>query len=267
MKRTVINSVNTVLYLAIILTGALLSISPATTQKQLPWLSGNIIYPAEYSYIFLVIIVIMMLGIYTVYQFGPFGGGLESKDVTDRVGVRYMVFLLGGLGWVLASHFGNVWLSACFTAVMMLMLIDINYRIKDLNLTMSGKASVSIFGILYGLIVLQMIGEVGDVLISLKWDGFGITTEAWLCVVILIGAIITAMITVSDKKALPALTMIFLYIGLIVRHANGFDYKYPVAMAFMLLGISVISLALSYTYYEKDFIPIEGRRNKNENYL
>lgn len=266
MKRTAINIINTTLYLTVILTGLLTSIIPADS-KELPWLSGNIFYPSEYAFVAIEILAVILLGIYTVYQFGVIGNENECTKVTDRIGIRYMVFLMGSIGWILSSYFGKVWLSAGYCAVMMMALIEINYQIKDLELARSGKASVLIFGILYGWITMQMIGEVGDVIISLSWNGFGIPIEAWLCIIVLLGSVITAMLTVSEKKAVPALTMIFLYIGLIIRHAlyKGLNFEYPVAMAFMLLGIAIITLALSYTYYGKEWTPFAGRRNKNEN--
>lgn len=85
------------------------------------------------------------------------------------------------------------------------------------------------------------IANITVLLVSIRWDGFGIPDAVWTVVILCVGALIGSLRMWKDRNIVYGATIIWAYGGIWLKHASasGFGGKYPSIIATVIICIVV----------------------------
>jgi len=189
----------------------------------------NLFAPAGLTFAIWGLIYLLLL-IYTVYQFGVF----QPKD-TDRsalfekIGGLFAASSLANAAWIFSWHYKYIILSMILMAVILVCLIKISGIIYKETLTKREKIFVRLpFSVYFGWITVAAIANMTVMLVSLKWDGFGIAEPIWTIIILAIGMLIGAVTMIRHMDMAYGFVLIWAYSGILLKHVSvkGFAGKY-----------------------------------------
>ncbi|MFA7170850.1 MAG: tryptophan-rich sensory protein [Candidatus Paceibacterota bacterium] len=185
---------------------------------------ANLFAPAGYAFSIWGLIY-ALLGVYVVYQLR------RDKDyLVERVNRIFIVNALLNASWIVAWHYDYIWLSVIIMIGLLLTLIRIADIVRAAKLTKNERFLVCLpFSIYFGWITVASIANITVFLVSLGWNGFGISDNFWTVVVLLVGALIGSLRMLRDRLVPYGLVFIWAYGAILAKHLSqsGFDGQYP----------------------------------------
>ena len=200
-------------------------------------------------------VIYLLLGAHVLYQLGLFRGaddkggpGEESRRLTflTRVGVLFSLSSLANVAWILSWHYDLILVSALLLATMLVLLVMITRTILAAELSARDRAFVRLpFSVYFGWITVATIANITVWLVSIGWDGFGITESTWAVVIIAVGAVIGTAVILRDRDIAYGLVLVWAYLGIWIKHTSdtGFQGAYPAVIATALAGIAAFVAA------------------------
>jgi len=179
----------------------------------------TLITPAGYVFSIWGIIYIL-LGIFVVFQVLPSQSG---KDFVQKIGWLFVVSSLLNICWLFLWQFEYLSLSVVLMFLLLASLIAIYLRLKIGKSTVSVREKLAVhvpFSVYLGWITIASIANVAVTLVSLNWDGFGITPENWAILVVAVALIITLLILITRKDAAYSLVIIWALVGINVKQSG-----------------------------------------------
>lgn len=168
-------------------------------------------------------LIYLLLGIYTVYQFNCFKKkGKKSLDrLISKIGFYFIITSLANILWIFSWHYDLIVLSLLWIILILFFLIKIIDTIKKEELSGREKALVFIpFTIYFGWITVAVIANITVFLVSINWNGFGLSDIFWTIVVLIISAIIGLWRMFKDKSPFYGLVFIWAYLGIFIKNSN-----------------------------------------------
>ena len=135
--------------------------------------------------------------------------------------------------------------------VILVCLIIINQTINKVNLQFSEKLFIRLpFSIYFGWITVATIANATILLVSLGWDGFGISEPTWTVAIIIIGLIIGIVTMLKNRDITYGLVIIWAYIGILIKHTSpsGFSNQYMQIITTVVVSIILIIIAEIYLF-------------------
>jgi hypothetical protein len=199
-------------------------------------------------------VIYLLLGAHMLYQLGLFhspddkGGPGESRRVAllERVGVLFSLSSLANVAWILSWHFDLILLSTLLLATMLVLLILITRTILAADLSPRDRAFVRLpFSVYFGWLTVATIANITVWLVSIGWDGFGISESTWAVVIIAVGAVIGTAVILRDRDIAYGLVLVWAYVGIWIKHTSntGFNGGYPAVIATALVGVAAFVVA------------------------
>jgi benzodiazapine receptor len=201
----------------------------------------TLITPAGYVFSIWGIIYIL-LGIFVVFQALP---SQKGKDYHERISWLFVLSSLLNIVWLFLWQFEYLGLSVVLMFLLLATLIAIYLR---LNI---GKSAVSLreklavhvpFSVYLGWITIASIANVAVALVSMKWDGFGISQETWAFLVIIVALLITLLVIVTRKDVAYGLVIVWALVGIAVKQS---EYQNIVMIAEISAVVVAIALVAS----------------------
>jgi hypothetical protein len=95
------------------------------------------------------------------------------------------------------------------------------------------------YSIYFGWITVATIANVSVLLVSLNWQGFGLSDELWLVVVLLISVGIGVWRMKRDNNIPYGLVFIWAYLGILIKHLHpeGYNGEYSYAISTLIFCI------------------------------
>jgi hypothetical protein len=127
--------------------------------------------------------------------------------------------------------------------VILFSLIVITNEINKEKLSFKDKIFIKFpFSIYFGWIIVATIANVTTLLVSLYWNGFGLSDQFWAVIIIAIGFVIGGLIMLKYEDIVYGLVIIWAYIGIVIKHTslNGFAGQYPVIIITALVCIALL---------------------------
>ena len=230
------------LYLLMILANYLANALPLNnrTTGQLSELYPNLFVPAGVTFSIWGVIYLLLAG-YCYIQFSP---GL--KDTAQSIAWLFALScFLNGL-WIFAWHYEKMLLSALIMTGLLITLILINLTIKNAP-SVFMKLS---FGIYLGWICIAMIANMTALLVSVEWNGAGISDEIWTILLIASGTLIVTLSLLKLNNPFIGLAAIWAFSGIIIKRQTDYRTIALTALAGALV-ITVIMLKTIYMLYFK----------------
>lgn len=193
-------------------------------------------------------VIYLLLGLHVLYQLGLF----RSRDTSDRaallnrVGVLFSATSVANVSWILAWHYDLIGLSTALLATMLVLLIVITRTILRADLSTRERLLVRLpFSVYFGWITVATIANITVWLVSLGWNGFGISEATWAVIIIAVGAIIGTAVILRDRDIAYGLVFVWAYFGITIKHLStaGFDGDYPQVIITALIGIAAFVAA------------------------
>lgn len=83
--------------------------------------------------------------------------------------------------------------------------------------------------------------SVRAVLVSVGWDGFGLSNQMWAVVIILVAATIGTVTMIRNRDVAYGLVLLWAFTGIVIKHtfADGSEGRYPEVIATTLACVVV----------------------------
>jgi hypothetical protein len=203
-----------------------------------------------------------LLAVLVVYLLRDYRRRAGAAGPADKVGVWFFISCLANMGWIFAWHHEMLPL----TVVLMLLLLGSLLTIY-LRLGVGGPgvsrgeaffvhAPVSVY---LGWITIATIANITVLLVSLKWDAFGLGEQFWAVAVIGVGIAITLAILVRRRDAYFALVVDWALVGILLKRlGEGGVQDQAVTMA-AAVGVAIVSAATIVQSGRKQAYPLAPR--------
>ena len=179
----------------------------------------TLITPAGYVFSIWSIIYIL-LGAFVIYQALP---SRSNRGFTERIGWLFVLSSIVNIVWIFFWQFEYLAVSVVLIFLLLASLIAIYVRLGI------GKSKVGLadrlfvhlpFSVYLGWITVASIANVATALVSLNWDGGGISPEIWAILVVGVALVITALMLIIRKDVAYSLVIIWALVGIGVKQSG-----------------------------------------------
>lgn len=250
--RQVKNSIKTfvtVTFVAMITVNALANILPINGQGtgQVSDSYPNLFAPAGFTFAIWGLIY-LLLGGFTLYQLGFFRGDqrMVRENLLDRTGLCFSISSIANSAWIFAWHYHLMPLSLALMAVILVCLILINQMTSTIQFTLREWIFIGLpFSVYFGWITVAAIANATTLLVSLGWNGFGLSDPAWTVIMLSIGTMIGIATLLKNRDGVFGLVLVWAYAGIWQKHTSlaGFGGQYPGIITAVLVCIGLLLIA------------------------
>jgi hypothetical protein len=198
-------------------------------------------------------IIYLLLGLFVLYQFGTFKKiSLKEDKLLNKIGIYFITSSIFNALWIFSWHYGLLWMSIIFMLGILFCLIKINLLIRENNSKELFFLSLP-FSIYFGWITVATIANITALLVSVGWNGFGISESIWTIAILLVGSIIGILTSVKNKDIAYILVFAWAYIGIIIKHTSsvGFNNQYPEIITASAICIVLFLITIGFLLYKK----------------
>jgi len=203
----------------------------------------TLITPAGYVFSIWGIIYIL-LGVFVVYQALP---KQQGKDYQKKIGWLFVLSSLLNIVWLFLWQFEYLPLSVVimFLLLASLILIYLRLGVGKSKVTMGERLAIHLpFSVYLGWITVASIANVSATLVSLNWDGFGISPEIWAALVVAVALIITILMLITRKDVAYSLVIIWALVGIGVKQSGNQTVVLPTEVGAVIVAIVLIVVVL-----------------------
>jgi benzodiazapine receptor len=179
----------------------------------------TLITPAGYVFSIWGVIYIL-LGIFVVFQALP---SQKGEDYQKRIGWLFVLSSLLNIGWLFLWQFEYLSLSVVLMFLILLTLIAIYLRLRIGKSTVSLREKLAVhlpFQVYLGWITIASIANVSVTLVSMGWDGFGISQETWATLIVIVALLITLLVITTRNDVAYGLVIIWAFVGIAVKQSG-----------------------------------------------
>jgi len=190
-------------------------------------------------------VIYLLLGAHVLYQLGLFRDSpdtAEQSALLNRVGVLFAISSIANTAWVFAWHYDNIPLSVVLIVVILVCLALIASAVRRAHLTGRRRWFIGVpFSVYFGWTTVAVVANIAVLLVSVKWDGIGLSDAAWAVIIVLVAMAIGTATMVRNRDVAYGLVLIWAYVGILIRQtaAGGLDGRYP-----MIIGAVIASLVI-----------------------
>ena len=230
-------------YLGMIIVNALANILPINgiSTGEISDSYPNLFAPAGLTFSIWGLIYIL-LGAYTIYQF------TKKSDLINKINKYFILTSVINILWIFSWHYQLIFISVILMIILLISLIKIANIINEEKLKYEQNIYISLpFTIYFGWITVATIANITIFLVSINWNGFGISNDIWTIIILLIGTLIGILRLFKDKRIAYAFVFIWAYIGIIIKHLNFFNNQYPIIIGTAIFCIILFIISIFYT--------------------
>jgi hypothetical protein len=179
----------------------------------------TLITPAGYVFSIWGVIYIL-LGVFVVFQLLL---GNREKDFHRKIGWLFVLSCLLNIAWLFLWQFEYLGLSVFLMFLLLATLIAIYLRLNIGKSTVPLREKLAVhlpFSVYLGWITIATIADVAVTLVSVGWDGFGISQETWAVLVVVVALLITLLVVATRKDVAYGLVIVWALLGIAVKQ-NG----------------------------------------------
>ena len=176
----------------------------------------NLFVPAGYVFSIWGVIYLLLLG-FTFYQASP---SRKEEDFLKKIGYFFLLSSLFNIVWIFLWHYEYVIFSLIpmFGLLLCLILIYTRLKVGKSNPTRDERRWVHLpFSVYLGWITVAPIANIVAALVSVDWNGFGISEINWTLIVIVVAVLLTVLNSLTRKDIAYALVIIWALGGIIVK--------------------------------------------------
>jgi benzodiazapine receptor len=225
--------VATLLVNALANTGAL----NGKTTGEISDLYPTLITPAGYVFSIWGIIYTLLL-VFIIFQALP---SQKEKPFLREVSFLFVLSNLLNILWLFLWQYEQISLSVIPMFALLATLIGIYLRLKIGKSTVPLREKLGVhlpFSVYLGWITIAAIADVAAALVSINWNGLGLSDVTWAILVIIIALIITLTVIIMRRDIAYSLVVIWALVGIMVKQSEN-------QSIFLTAGISAIITAIA----------------------
>ena len=165
-------------------------------------------------------IIYVLLGIFVVFQALP---REREKEYHGKISWLFILSSIFNIVWLFLWQFEYLVFSVILMFLLLASLISIYLRL-DIGKSQVGlaeKITVHLpFSTYLGWITIASIANVAVTLVSIGWNGFGISPETWATIIVVIALLITVLVIVTRKDIAYGLVIIWAFLGIAVGQSS-----------------------------------------------
>jgi len=165
-------------------------------------------------------VIYVLLGIFVVFQALP---SQKTKSYQEKIGWLFVLSSLLNIAWLFLWQFEYLSLSVVLMFLLLATLIAIYLRLNvgKLEVPLREKLAVHVpFSVYLGWITIASIANVSVTLVSVGWDGFGISQETWATLILIVALLITLLVIATRKDVAYGLVIIWALVGIAVKQSG-----------------------------------------------
>jgi len=197
-------------------------------------------------------LIYLLLGMYVVYQF-------VNKDrkidiLISKINPFFIATSIANIFWIFAWHYDYIGLSVLIMVTLLILLIKIADIIRVEQFTRIGKFIIRApFSIYFGWITVASIANITVFLVSIGWDGFGISESVWMSIILLVGAGIGIIRMLKDKNIPYGMVLVWAYSWILFKHISpsGFDGAYPTVITTVIVCLALFVFFIGKLFFRK----------------
>jgi len=262
MKNKVLQLLQIGNILAVILTiivNALANILPIAG-KNTGELSDNIpnlFVPAGITFAIWGVIYVLII-LFSVYLAKDlFKKEKTTKPFLEKISFFFIIASLANIIWIFLWHYEQILLSllAMILLFVSLLFIYLRLNIGVEQVPLKEKLFVHVpISVYLGWITVATIANVTAVLVTIGWDGFGISEQIWAMLVIIVAAIITILMLVTKKDYAYSAVIIWALIGIYLKRIaddSVYGVQNQIAYTALFSIIIILAIALILFFFKK----------------
>jgi hypothetical protein len=187
-------------------------------------------------------VIYVLLGMFVVFQALP---SQKEKNYHERIGWLFVFSSLLNIAWLFLWQFEYLGLSVILMFLLLATLIAIYLRLNigRSPVPLGERLAVHVpFSVYLGWITIASIANVTVTLVSVEWDGFGISQETWAFLIVIIALLITLLVVATRKDLAYGLVVVWALLGIAVKQSGNQNIVTTTEISAVVI---VIALALS----------------------
>ena len=200
----------------------------------------TLITPAGYVFSIWGVIYIL-LGIFVVFQALP---SQQGQAFQKKIGWLFALTSLLNIVWLFLWQYEYLVFSVVlmFLLLATLILIYLRLDIGRSKVTTREKLAVNLpFSVYLGWITIASIANVAVTLVSINWDGFGISTETWATLIIVVALLITILVAATRRDIAYSLVIIWALIGIAVKQTGNQTIVTLTEISAVIIALALIA--------------------------
>ncbi len=204
----------------------------------------NLFTPAGFTFSIWGLIYLLLAG-YICYQF--FKNNEKTVVLFHKINPLFIGTSIANIAWILAWHYDYIGISVLIMAALLYLLIKMANILRVEEFSFSEKLFIlTPFSVYFGWITVATIANITVLLVSINWNGLGISDSAWTIVILLIGTVIGILRILKDSSIPYGLVLIWAYLGILLKHmsVDGFRGEYPNIVATVVVCLILYSISI-----------------------
>ncbi len=201
----------------------------------------TLITPAGYVFAIWGVIYVL-LGVFVVFQALP---SQKEKDYQKKIDWLFVLSSLFNAVWLFLwqSEYLGWSVVVMFLLLASLIMVYLRLNIGKSVVSLREKLAVHVpFSVYLGWITIASIANVAAALVSVNWDGFGLSPETWAALVVIVALVITLLVVAVRRDVAYGLVIIWALVGIAVKQSGNQNI---VIVAEASAAIVAIALAAS----------------------
>jgi hypothetical protein len=190
-------------------------------------------------------IIYVLLGVFVVYQALP---SQQGKSFQSKIGWLFFLSCIANVVWLFLWQFEFliVTVPVMFLLLASLILIYVRLGIGKTNAPSREELAVYLpFSVYLGWITVASIANVATTLVSLSWNGFGLSAQTWATLIVAVVLIITALVIVTRRDVAYALVIIWALVGIGFNHSSNQAVFYLTEFSALIVAVLMASWILA----------------------
>lgn len=212
------------------------------TTAQVSDLYSNPITPAGYVFAIWGIIYALLF-VFVIYQALP---KQKNKPFQKQISALFILSSVFNVAWIFLWQYDYITVSVVMILSLLATLIAIYIRlgIGKSNAPLTEKLCVYLpFSVYLGWITIASIADVAAALVSVRWDGFGLSAQTWAIVAMSIALIATLAVIFARRDIAYSLVIDWAIAGIAVKQSNDQNIVLTAEIAIVVI---FVALALSF---------------------
>jgi hypothetical protein len=222
----------------------------------------NLFVPAGITFAIwgIIYVLIIMFAIYLAKDL--FKKEKTTTSFLEKISYLFILTSLANILWIFLWHYEQVLLSLLAMLLLFgsLLFIYLRLNIGIEKISLRDKLFIHIpISVYIGWITVATIANVTAVLVTIGWDGFGISEEIWAMLVIIVAAIITIIMLIKRKDYAYSAVIVWALIGIYLKRSvvdsiYGLQTQIAYTALFGIVLILILSAILGYLQYSKNHL-------------
>lgn len=184
-------------------------------------------------------VIYLLLGAFVVFQALP---SQKDKLFQKQIGALFILSSLFNVVWLFLWQYDYIVVSVAVMFALLATLIAIYVRlgIGKTKGPLREKLLVRLpFSVYLGWITIATIANVSAALVSVNWDGFGLSPQTWAILVLAVAAVITFAVIVTRKDVAYSLVIIWALAGIAVNQSMHPDVVLACEVVIVIVAVAL----------------------------